>query len=94
LEIFKYLIFNNLARGMSVAIHPDSTTKHYSLPQNSRNLLVPYFELLGPCLKIELVVNTHELDTRFGKIERIVKVQGDNQPLNVGLLSRPDGSSL
>ena len=59
--IIKYLIFNNLARGMSVAIHPESTTKHHELPQNSHNRLVPHFELSEPFLKIELVVKHQEV---------------------------------
>jgi hypothetical protein len=36
---YKRLIFINFVRGMSVAISPKSTTKHYRVPQNSRNHL-------------------------------------------------------
>jgi hypothetical protein len=38
-EIRKSLIFNNHARGMSVANSPQSTTKHYRITQKSRNHL-------------------------------------------------------
>ena len=48
---------------MSVAIHPESTTKHHELPQNSHNRLVPHFELSEPFLKIELVVKHQEVGT-------------------------------
>ena len=38
-EIRKSLIFNNHARGMSVAKPPKSTTKHHRITQKSRNHL-------------------------------------------------------
>jgi hypothetical protein len=39
-EFSKTLIFNDHARGMSVANSPESTTKHHSVTQMSRNHLV------------------------------------------------------
>jgi len=39
-DIWKSLIFNNHARGMSVANSPKSTTKHYRITQKSGNHLV------------------------------------------------------
>jgi hypothetical protein len=39
LDFWKSLIFNNHARGMSVAESPQSTTKHDRITQKSRNHL-------------------------------------------------------
>jgi hypothetical protein len=39
-DVWKSLIFNNHARGMSVANPPESTTKHHRITQKSRNHLV------------------------------------------------------
>jgi len=41
-EFCKSLIFNNHARGMSVAKPPKSTTKHHRITQKSRNHLVSF----------------------------------------------------
>ena len=37
--VWKLLIFNNHARGMSVANSPESSTQHYRITQKSRNHL-------------------------------------------------------
>jgi len=46
-EFSKTLIFNDHARGMSVANSPESTTKHHSVTQMSRNHLVCLDEASG-----------------------------------------------
>jgi hypothetical protein len=61
-DIWKSLIFNNHARGMSVANSPESTTKHHRITQKSRNH--PVFQKPGgrdfeaPCAAVNYLVVT------------------------------------
>jgi hypothetical protein len=65
-RIFKYLISNNLARGISVANRPQKHHKAQPTPAKLPQSLVPHFDLLGPFSKMDLL-GAH---LRSGHLER------------------------